>query len=95
MGYIIVALLAMGVFLGFGYVIVYGCLFIVWLISLFFDRDERRRANEETKRSTERFRQMTQQLKAENEEMRQKTELLKAENQRKREEIARSQNKNQ
>ena len=94
MGYIIVALLAMGVFLGFGYVLVYGCLFIIWLISLFFDRDERRRANEETKRSTERFRQMTEQIRVQNEEMRQRTEQLKAENQRKREEIARSQNKN-
>ncbi|MFY1048924.1 MULTISPECIES: hypothetical protein [Apilactobacillus] len=95
MGYIIVALLAMGIFLGFGYMIVYGCLFIIWLISLFFDRDERRRANEETKRSTERFRQMTEQIRVQNEEMRQRTEQLKAENQRKREEIARSQNKNQ
>ena len=94
MGYIIVALLAMGIFLGFGYMIVYGCLFIIWLISLFFDRDERRRANEETKRSTERFRQMTEQIRVQNEEMRQRTEQLKAENQRKREEIARSQNKN-
>lgn len=94
MGYIIVALLAMGIFLGFGYMIVYGCLFIIWLISLFFDSDERRRANEETKRSTERFRQMTEQIRVQNEEMRQRTEQLKAENQRKREEIARSQNKN-
>ena len=94
MGYIIVALLAMGIFLGFGYMIVYGCLFIIWLISLFFDRDERRRANEETKRSTERFRQMTEQIRVQNEEMCQRTEQLKAENQRKREEIARSQNKN-
>ncbi|WP_053791395.1 hypothetical protein [Apilactobacillus kunkeei] len=95
MGYIIVALLAMGVFLGFGYILVYGCLFIVWLISLFFDRDERRRSNEETERSTEMFRRMTEQTRAQNEEMRQRLEQLRAENQRKQEEIARSQNKNQ
>lgn len=95
MGYLIVALLATGIFLGFGYVIVYGGLFIVWLISLFFDRDERRRANEEAHRNNEMYQRIISNLQAENEEIRQKTEELKAENQRKREAIARGQNTKQ
>ena len=94
MGYIIVALISMGLFLGFGYVIVYGALFIIWLISLFFDRDERKRAHEEAKRDNEMYQRMISELQAENEVIRQRTEELKAENQRKREEIARNQNKN-
>ncbi|CAI2621657.1 hypothetical protein AKUA1404_01870 [Apilactobacillus kunkeei] len=95
MGYIIFALIAMGVLLGFSYVVVYGCLFIVWLISLFFDRDERRKQREETERSTEMFHQMTEELKDQNEAMRQQIERKKIENQQKREEIARQQNKDQ
>lgn len=95
MGYIIFALIAMGVLLGFSYVVVYGCLFIVWLISLFFDCDERRKQREETERSTEMFHQITEELKAQNEAMRQQIERKKIENQQKREEIAREQNKDQ
>lgn len=93
MVYLIVGFVSMFVLLGLSYAIFYAGLFIIWLISLFFDRDERRKANEETERRTEMFRQMTLQTKAQNEAMRQQIERKKIENQRKQEEFVRNQNK--
>lgn len=67
---LIIGIVSMFVLLGLGFAVVYTCLFIVWLISFFFDRDERKKGSQAMEAHTQQTMQMVNQLKAENEAMR-------------------------
>lgn len=70
MGLIIFAIVLMFVLVGIGFAIVFTCLFIAWLFSLYFDRDERKRARREMDLETQKTEQMVNRLKAQNQAMR-------------------------
>ncbi|TMT01509.1 hypothetical protein FD688_01460 [Apilactobacillus kunkeei] len=69
---LIIGIVSMFVLLGLGFVVVYTCLFIVWLISFFFDRDERKQGAQEMEAHTQQTMQMVNQLKSENQAMSEK-----------------------
>lgn len=80
MGLIIFAIVLMFVLVGIGFAIVFTCLFVAWLFSLYFDRDERKRASREMDLQTQQTEQMVNRLKAQNQQMREQIARREQEN---------------
>lgn len=80
MGLIIFSIVLMFVLLGIGFAIVLTCLFVAWLFSLYFDRDERKRASREMDLQTQQTEQMVNRLKAQNQQMREQIARREQEN---------------
>lgn len=80
MGLLIFAIVLMFVLVGIGFAIVFTCLFVAWLFSLYFDRDERKRASREMDLQTQQTEQMVNRLKAQNQQMREQIARREQEN---------------